>query len=290
MDKTQGNSTPGGSPVVLENPPSKEAGPTDSGGGQSLLEKGPEKEVSRNNPAPKTSDGAKQKGYNILTPGRLRLNSISGIISSRKDDRFVSTKPEAVKIFANGSNWTEILRKKRSRDSPETSTKISKQSKLSSYWLSAPIHTSNMFEALDPEEHMNTDPPVDKLPKPPPIYVDRVDNMQPLTELLNETVKRDFEIKVLRADEVKIQPKSAQAYSIIVRELKNKGTEFHTYKLKQERSFRVVLKNMHPSTDEKELKAAIDSLGHQVTNVWNIKNRINKKPLPMYYRPQTKRK
>jgi len=248
-----------------------------------LLEKGPEKEVSRNNPTPKTSDGTKQKGYNILTPGRLRSNSISGIIPSRKDGRIDSTKPEADKIPANGGNWTEVLRKKRTRDSPETSTKTSKQSKLSSYWLSAPVHTSNMFEALDPEEHMVTEPPVDKLPKPPPIYVDRVTNMQPLTELLNETVKRDYEIKVLRADEVKIQPKSAQAYTIIVRELKNKGTEFHTYKLKQERSFRVVLKNMHPSTDEKELKAAINSLGHQVTNVWNIKNRVTKKPLPMYF-------
>jgi len=242
MDKTQGNSTPGGSPVVLENPPSKEAGPTDSGGGQSLLEKEIEKEVTRNIPTPKTSDGVKQKGYNILIPGRLRLNSISGIIPTRKDDRIDSTEPEVVKIPAHGDSWTEVLRKKKPRDSPETSTKISKQSKLSSYWLSAPVHTSNMFEALDPEEHTNTDPPVDKLPKPPPIYVDRVVNMQPLTELLNETVKGDFEIKVLRADEVKIQPKSAQAYSIIVRELKNKGTEFHTYKLKQERSFRRFLK------------------------------------------------
>lgn len=36
MDKTNGNNTPGGSPV-LENPPSAEAGPTDSGEGQLLL-------------------------------------------------------------------------------------------------------------------------------------------------------------------------------------------------------------------------------------------------------------
>lgn len=44
--------------------------------------------------------------------------------------------------------------------------------------------------------------------------------MQPFTELLNETIEGEHEIKVLRADEVKIQSKSAQAYSTIVRELK----------------------------------------------------------------------
>lgn len=117
--------------------------------------------------------------------------------------------------------------------------------------------------------------------------------MQPFTKLLNKTVKGEFEIKVLRADKVKIQPKSTQAYSTIVKELKNKETEFPTYKLKQEKSFRVVLKNMHPSTDEKELKVAIKNLGHQVTNVWNIKNRITKKLLPSFFidlKPNTNNK
>lgn len=112
---------------------------------------------------------------------------------------------------------------------------------------------------------MNMDLPAvraPKLPKPPPIYVDRVSNMQPLTRLLDDSVKSEYEIKVLKAEEVKIlQPKTTQAYSIIVKELQSKGTESHTYKLKQERNYRVVLKNMHPSMDEKELRSAVEDLG-----------------------------
>jgi len=50
--------------------------------------------------------------------------------------------------------------------------------------------------------------------------------------------------------------------------------EFHTYKLKQKRSFRVVLKNIHPSTDPEEIKLAIETIRHEVTNVWNINRRI----------------
>jgi hypothetical protein len=33
-----------------------------------------------------------------------------------------------------------------------------------------------------------------------------------------------------------------------------KDIEFHTYKPKQERSFRAVLKNIHPSTDLNDIK------------------------------------
>jgi len=43
----------------------------------------------------------------------------------------------------------------------------------------------------------------------------------------------------------------------IVKEPKNKNAEFHTYKPKQERSFKVVLKYMHPLlnvTSENKLK------------------------------------
>jgi len=46
-------------------------------------------------------------------------------------------------------------------------------------------------------------------------------------------------------EQTKIQLKSSIAYVNIVKELKNKNTEFHIYKLKQERSFKVVLKHIH---------------------------------------------
>lgn len=128
--------------------------------------------------------------------------------------------------------------------------------------------TSNKFDVLDTEEQQVEDAdPTDRTPKPPPIYVDRVSNIQPLTDLLNKIANGEHLIKVLRNEEVKIQPKTSQAYSTIVKNLQEKGTEFHTYKLKQDRSFRVVLKNIHPSTDTNDIKMAIEDLGHQVSNV-----------------------
>ena len=40
---------------------------------------------------------------------------------------------------------------------------------------------------------------------------------------------------------------------------------------------------MHPSTDLDELREEINKCGHNVTNIWNIKQRTTKKPLPLFF-------
>ncbi|EFN89295.1 Nucleic-acid-binding protein from transposon X-element, partial [Harpegnathos saltator] len=84
-------------------------------------------------------------------------------------------------------------------------------------------------------------------------------------------------------EQIKVQAKDPQIYRTITKELVARNTEFHTYKPKQDRSFRVVLKNMHSSTDMEELKQAINNHGHEVTNIWNVKQRVTKKPLPLFF-------
>lgn len=119
-----------------------------------------------------------------------------------------------------------------------------KQTKLNNDWLSSPLQINNRFAILGNDEQQGESvTPTDNPAKPPPIYIDRVSNIQPLTKLLNDIAKDEDEIKVLRAEKVKVQPKTTQIYTTIIKELQKRGTEFHTFKLKQERSFRVVLKN-----------------------------------------------
>lgn len=183
------------------------------------------------------------------------------------------------------TSWKIVQdKKKRALSSPETSTKQpTKQTKLDGYWLSNPVPTANSFSLLSNEDESPTSPtPRDKSSKPPPIFVDGVSNIQPLIALLDEHVNDSYEIKVLRNEQVKIQPISSAAYSVIVKQLEIKQTEFYTYKLKEDRSFKVILKNMHPSTDTNEIKRELSDLGHCVTNIWNIKQRVSKKPLPIF--------
>lgn len=97
MDKTHGNSTPGGSPVVLKKSTLQGGrlhGFWGGGGAQPLFDKRKEKEVTRNNLTSKTLDGVKQSGHNILTPSILRSNSISGTFPIQKD-RLVRSDSES---------------------------------------------------------------------------------------------------------------------------------------------------------------------------------------------------
>jgi len=63
-------------------------------------------------------------------------------------------------------------------------------------------------------------------------------------------------------EQTKIQPKSFIAYVNIVKKLKSKNTEFYTYKPKQERSFKVVLKYIHSTANLDDIKKEIENLGY----------------------------
>jgi len=57
----------------------------------------------------------------------------------------------------------------------------------------------------------------------------------------------------------------------VKKELKSKNTEFYTYKPKQEKSFKVVLKHIHATKNLDDIKKEIEDLRHTVTSIWNIK-------------------
>jgi hypothetical protein len=64
---------------------------------------------------------------------------------------------------------------------------------------------------------------------------------------------------------------TSESYRTITRALAEKRMEFQTYKLQEERSCRVVLKNMHYSINPQEIITEIERLGFMPTNIWNIK-------------------
>lgn len=186
------------------------------------------------------------------------------------------------------TKWTVVPHSKRGRTSPQNQQRsIAKQSKLDNYWLGASTSSStNRFSGLeqaekDSEEKQETSAP--KIEKPPPIFVSGVSNIQPLRALLEQIAKDEYELKILQGNEVKIMPKTNEKYSAITKALTERNTEFHTYKLKEARNFNVVLRGMHHSTPTDELKTAIESLGHNVVSITNIKQRITKNPLSLFY-------
>jgi hypothetical protein len=87
--------------------------------------------------------------------------------------------------------------------------------------------------------------------------------------------------KALPDNQVKFQQIMSECYGITVTALTERCTEFHTYKLKEERSYGVVLKIMHYSINPDDIK--IEKLGHMVTNTGNIERNRTKLPLSMFF-------
>jgi len=85
--------------------------------------------------------------------------------------------------------------------------------------------------------------------------------------------------------ELKFSPKVIQsiAYVNVIKELKSRNTEFHTYKPKQEKSCKVILKYIYPSSNVDNIRKEIEDHGYTITNIWNIKKQDTSKTFPIFY-------
>jgi hypothetical protein len=106
-----------------------------------------------------------------------------------------------------------------------------------------PLPTALQFYKKRRAENGSREPAIQAYQKPPPRYVTGVQNISPIIQLLEQIAKEQYDIKALTDNQVKFQPKTSECNSTIVKALAERHTEFHTYKLKEERSYRVVLKN-----------------------------------------------
>ena len=100
--------------------------------------------------------------------------------------------------------------------------------------------------------------------------------MKSLTEAVEE---EQFLTKSLTNNVIKIMCLTSDTYRKIVKHCKEKNIYYHTYQLKEERAFRVVLKHLHHSSDLEDIKQELCSQGHIVRNIINVKHRTTKEPL-----------
>ncbi|XP_037942832.1 uncharacterized protein LOC119675697 [Teleopsis dalmanni] len=165
-----------------------------------------------------------EKGCESLLRENEKLKAEKNIpIPVKKKTSTSATIINAVhKKVASNSNSPQ--NGKRGRSSPVNAQRKNKQKKLDSYWLATP----NRFEVLDNPDADNQEETSEhaelikesKIPKPPPIFVAGVGNIQPLRALLNDVAPNEFVLKIV---------------------------------------------------------------GHEVVNISNIRHRVTKKPLPLFF-------
>lgn len=162
-------------------------------------------------------------------------------MSSREDPEndVILTQNTEPKFTVMNSN-----KKKRPRSSPNAVKPKEKLTKLD-YLLNPQSSTSNnRFHILSNPEETPLDKP-NPQPKPPPLFVAGVGDINPLMKILNDNVSNEFYLKVINTDEIKIQPKTIGAYETIVKELNNRNTEYYSFQKRENRPFKVVFFTTH---------------------------------------------
>ncbi|XP_053964372.1 uncharacterized protein LOC128867288 [Anastrepha ludens] len=242
------------------------------------------------------------------TAATTSVCSLAHLISSSAVTSKTSTTSQVQNIYTispKEPNKQENLKRHRDGQSPNNSneqmntnkkhknkTQNTAQKTLKEYWLDKP-NSSNRFELLAQEAETNelhtdsgtepkTKPQIQteqrKL-KPPPIYVQNVENVHALTTALKSLTDTKYELKALSTNEIKIQPQESIHYTNILKLLKDKETKFYTFRPKDQRGFKVILRNVHHATDKNEIIMELAELGHEGLNIHNIQ-RIPATPTP----------
>ena len=189
----------------------------------------------------------------------------------KKDDIMETTQSdeeEKIPIHQEES-WTVATSSKKRKVTPLASArKIDTLEKKQ--WLED-IKLHNPFNAL-PEEAATdpTESPTNRIPKPPPIYIDAKIS-DPLIELLNNTAGKDNSIiKQIKIDQVKVQTNTSEIFRNVTRSLKEKNAAYHTFQLKTDKSYKVVIRGLHPKTNTGKISEELAKIGHQVRTINNI--------------------
>ncbi|KAL4089920.1 hypothetical protein QTP88_024856 [Uroleucon formosanum] len=126
------------------------------------------------------------------------------------------------------------------------------------------LETAHPPQTPSNEASDDTNEPVKPPPSLPPITVHGV--------LDFVAIRSDF-IKLLGADnfllksssnDLKILTKNSDSYRAVIKYLNEKKAEYHTYQQHENKAFRVVVRNIHPTTPLNEIRIAIQEIGFTV--------------------------
>lgn len=142
----------------------------------------------------------------------------------------------------------------------------------------------------------------DKIPLPPPIKVSNIDNFNLFRAQIKGVAANRVQFKALSNNDINVTVNNEIDYRNIKKHLikikNNKETannpfnklEFHTYQLKTDRWYRVVIRGLPSTTNHDDIKTELEDYGHQVATVTPIVKKTTNtngekqiKAFPLFY-------
>ncbi|KAL4098378.1 hypothetical protein QTP88_023003 [Uroleucon formosanum] len=135
----------------------------------------------------------------------------------------------------------------------------------------------------DKNSNANMDMNEIKIKQPPPIFVrGLLDFAAFRTVLINLVGINNFFVKSTSKN-LKIQSNNSDTYRSIIKYLKESKAEYHTFQAQEDKSFRIVVRNLHLSTPTVDIGIAIQDIGYTVRSVSNVLHKTTKSKLPIFF-------
>ena len=186
-----------------------------------------------------------------------------------------------VKINKNSRNGKHSLPHSPSSPTQQSKTFVSSNrfSLFANY--TEPLEKQNDNQSTEMDLEPETTTPVIK--PPPPIFIRVVNDFNTFCNSIKKLTKGEHFSCKSSTNGVKISTTSADSYRSVIKFLQESKADFHTYQLKQDRAYRVILRNLHHTTPIEEIKNELLAHGHTTRNITNVLQRNTKLPLPLFF-------
>jgi hypothetical protein len=160
----------------------------------------------------------------------------------------------------------EMERSKLSPDVPQVSTpfQIKTQKRYEQLIQSAEEDTLNNNINKTPTNSEN----ITINHKPPPILNYGVTKYNQMVKYL--TTAEQYYCETPSNGTIKVNTSTSDSCRKLIKLLRQDNIVFHTYQLREERAYRVVIRNLHPSIPTETMKQEIAKHDHTARNVTNI--------------------
>lgn len=161
-----------------------------------------------------------------------------------------------------------------------------KKRKLSEASPTEKTTTSNRFKDLPVDiTDDDTTSVATKLSKPPPIVLYGIEDLNKLTELLETAAQRDqFTYKTVNKTQLRISTIDIDVYKKLISLIRENKLIGHTFNRKDKRCYRIVVRNLHPSTPLNVIKEDIKATGNTVCGeIINVKFGPDKVPTTTFF-------
>lgn len=163
--------------------------------------------------------------------------------------------------------------------------KANKRKRLSdSPPLQETTETQNTFAIL-PTDAAGDNVYASKLTKPPPVILYGIEDVNKLTESIETVVERkEYTLKIITRNQLRVNCTSVESYKRFMSLVREMGLIGHTFTRKEERCYRIVVKNLHHTTPHEAIIEAFEKTGNKVRGeIINARGGPNKTPTSTFF-------